>query len=272
MAVKMITKFKNFFNKFLKKKKPFVRFYSLEPGVVAVFPITPSARIKRNYLSFPDPTDAIPVRNCPGIRKLTSTGWVVTAPADFIIRVKEGQIGFEWREPWRFNTAPAVPGMDRYISAQHGPSQTVPLIDDLDKTLSSIVKVETPWRVEASDDTMLLLLPFVYNNEKRFTAATGFLDPRYGYNINIQLFWHVLDGETLVRAGTPLCQIIPVSRKQLSLSAYDVKIEDATEEDKIKERAFIYASNCVIMKHDKLSSRLDRSMKVLDNYTKKDQR
>lgn len=265
----MITRFKNLFKKFFNRKKPKIRFYTLEPGVLPLFPITPSASYKRNYLSFPDPSDALPVRTCPGILKLTSTGWIVTAPADFIIETSGDTIGFQWREPWKFQTGSQFPETSKYVS-HHAPSQTVPLIDDLDKTLPSIVKIETPWRIEADEDVLFLLLPVVYNNEKRFTAAHGFLDTRYSYNINIQLFWHVLEGSTLVRAGTPLCQIIPVKRKDLSTSAYDITIDAAKDRDLEKERSFIYASNCVILNHDKLKSRILRSSKVLDNYKTKD--
>lgn len=271
MAEKMITKLtekiKNLFKK--KTRKPWVRFYTLEPGVLPLFPIIPSSSYKRNYLSHPDPSDsALSVRGCPGILKLTSTGWLVTAPADFIIKTGNGELGFEWREPWKFQTGSQFPETSKYVS-HHNAEQTVPLIDDLDKTLPSIVKIETPWRIESDENIIFLLLPTAYNNEKRFTSATGFLDPKYSYNINVQLFWHVLEGETLVRAGTPLCQIIPMHKKYLPLSTYNTIINSATESDIEKERAFIYASNCVIQSRDNLKSRIVRNSKILDNYKTK---
>lgn len=264
----MITKLKKIVKTFFAKKKPKIRFYTLEPGVLPLFPIIPSSSYKRNYLTFPDPEDSLPIRTCPGILKLTSSGWIVTAPADFIIRTGGDQIGFQWREPWKFQTGSQFPETSKYVS-HHAPSQTVPLIDDLDKTVPSVVKIETPWRIDADEDIIFLMLPVAYNNEKRFTAAYGFLDPKYAYNINVQLFWHVLEGDTLVRAGTPLCQIIPMKKRDLSISSYDISIESANDLDIEKEKAFIYASNCVIMEHDKLKSRLVRTSKILDNYKTK---
>lgn len=265
----MITQFKNFCNKILRKKKPYVRFYSIEPGVLEVFPIIPSSHHKRKFTTIPPVENQPSVKSCPGIRKVVSAGWIVPAPADFIIKPSEDGFMFEWLEPWRFGSAAPTLRGPSYI-AEHGPHQTIPLLDDEETMLKSVVKVQTPWRVETSDDILLLQLPVTYNNESRFYAATGFLDTRYGYNVNIQLFWKKTDGETLVRAGTPLCQFIPVSRKHLAMNNYDVAIEDANELDLKKEQAFVYAANCAILAHDNLSSRLTRSLKILTKYPLKE--
>lgn len=263
----MITQVKNFFKKLFKIKKPYVRFYSIEPGVLELFPIIHSSQIKRKFTTDPTVEGEPSSKFCPGIRKIVSTGWIVVAPADFIIKPSEDGLKFEWLEPWRFGSQANTLRGTTYIS-NHGPSQVIPLLDDQDNTLKSVVKVQTPWRVESSDDILLLQLPVTYNNESRFYSATGFLDTRFGYNVNVQLFWRKLDGETLVRAGTPLCQLIPVSRKHLSSNTYDVVIEDATENDIKKEQAFVYAANCVIHAQDSLSSRLSRTTKILTNYSK----
>jgi hypothetical protein len=253
---------------FWKKKKSFIRFYSIEPGVAELFPIIQSAKLKRKFTNMPVVEGELSVKTCPGIRKVVSTGWVVTAPADFVIKPSSDGLRFEWLEPWLFGTsAPTLKGPS-YI-ADHGPDQVLPLIGDDPATLKSVVKVQTPWRVETSDDVLLLQLPVTYNNEHRFSSATGFLDTRYGYNINVQLFWHVIDKEILIKAGTPLCQLIPVSRSHLSMNEYDVIVEDADESDIKKEKAFVYASNCVILKHDNLSARLDRTTKILTEYSKR---
>ena len=260
---------KSLFNKFFKKKKPYVRFYSIEPGVLELFPIVSSSKIKRSFTTAPEIQGIHPVKSCPGIRKVVSTGWVVTAPADFIIKPSDDGLKFDWVEPWQFGSAAETLRGTSYISG-HGPYQTIPLLDDPLETLKSIVKVQTPWRVESSDDVLLLQLPVTYNNEDRFYSATGFLDTRYGYNVNVQLFWKKINEETLVRAGTPLCQLIPISRKHLSMNNYDIIIDDATETDIQKEKAIVYASNCVIHEKDNLSSRIDRAMKILKKYSKKE--
>lgn len=250
-----------------KKMKPYIRFYSLEPGVTDLYPIIKSSALKRGYTEVPQPDGYPSSKNCPGIKKVVSSGWIVTAPADFTIKTMGDGVRLEWAEPYRFSKV--TPNMDAYVSA-HGHSQTEPLLDDPANTLKTAVKLETPWRVEASEDIVLLQVPVAYNNESRFTAATGVLDTRYGHLLNVQLFWHVLEGETLVRAGTPLCQLIPVSRKMLSSSSYDVTIDNATEQDREKERKFNYAANCVFLNSDNLASRISRTLTILNKYKKED--
>jgi hypothetical protein len=270
-AEKMTTLCKKLFGWMRKEKKPYVRFYSLEPGVVELFPIINSASLKRPFMTTEqvgDMPETLSSKHCPGIRKLVSTGWIITAPADFIIQTNGDGISFEYAETHRFSKV--TPGRDSYVSS-HSRSQVEPLLDDSTTTLQTVVKLETPWRVEASEDVILLQLPVAYNKEDRFQAATGFLDTKFGHVLNIQLFWKKLEGKYLVKAGTPLCQIIPMSRKNLSLSNYDVTVERYKEHDLEKEIAFNYAANCVFLNSDSLSDRLTRSINILKTY-KKDQK
>lgn len=246
--------------------KPHIRFYTLEDGVLTLYPIVRSSSIKRRFLEeeqIGDLPETLSSKNCPGIKKIVSSGWIVPAPADFIINTSGDGITFEWHEPYRFTKINQ--GMDAYVSG-HTRSQTEPLLDTPDSTLKTVVKIETPWRIEASDDVIFLLMPVTYNNESRFKAATGILDPKYGHLINVQLFWNVLEGKTLIRAGTPLCQIIPMSRTALNLSQYNVEIDVANEIDIKKEKEFNYASNCAFLNDDNLSSRLKRIITVLNKY------
>ncbi len=253
------------FSKFKKEKKPKVRFYCLEPGVADLFPITRSASLKRKWMSDTSQQFVSSV-NCPGVNKIVSSGWLMLAPADFMISTKGDGVEFEWLEPYRFTKV--TPNMDSYISS-HSREQAEIFLDD-NQTLKTVIKVETPWRVEGDDDLLLLQLPVSYNNEDRFQAATGILDLKYAHLMNVQLFWKKLEGTTVVKAGTPLCQYIPISRKALSTSFYDVSIDMAKELDLIKEREFNYASNCVILKHDTLAARLTRTLAVLNKYKQKD--
>lgn len=262
----MITLFKKLLAKF--RKKSHVRFYTLEPGVHDLFPIVRASTVRRPFESEEHTdTTALSSKYCPGIRKLIATGWVVTAPADFLIKTSGDGTFFEWAEPIKFSKG--TPDIANYISS-HTQSQVDPLLDDATNTLRTVIKVETPWRLDASDDLIFLQIPISYNKEPRFTAAHGFLDPKYMHAINVQLFWHVLNGETLVRAGTPLCQIIPIEKSTLSMSKFDVEIVKATTKDYERERSFNFAANCTLLHHDSLKSRLARTSLVLNKYKTKE--
>jgi len=244
--------------------KSWIRFYSMEPGVPEIFPIRPSSEIKRKWMEIqqdPDPDNGpMYTKNCPGIKKLVNTGWVITAPADFFILTNGNGIDFRWREARKFNRG--TPSWENYIGF-HNQHQTELVLDDPSKTLKMAVKIDTPWRIAASDDMMLIQLPVTYNNESRFTAATGLFDPRFGHVVNIQLFWHVLEGETLIKAGTPLAQFIPVKRDFLNINNHDVTIDTATSDDILTEKKFNYATSCTFIPHDNIGSRLRRAVKSL---------
>lgn len=248
-----------------KKSASFVDFYSIQTGVADVFPIVRASSIKRNYQDATYANTDAETKNCPGIKYITSAGWIVPAPADFVIKTNGDGVSLEWHETYRFSKGDH--GMESYIST-HTSSQSEPLISNPEETLKTVVKVETPWRLSTSDDLVLLQLPVTYNNESRFQAATGILDPRYSHYINVQLFWKEMNGSTTISAGTPLCQLIPISRKTLNLSTIDVTIRDADSDDLQKEKAFNYANNCVILSNDSLSSRLSRTMSILNKFKK----
>lgn len=265
MVARMTTLFKKISN-FFVKDKPFIRFYSLDPGTATLFPIIKASAIQRSFVSQEKHPETLSSKNCPGIKKIVSAGWIVPAPADFAVQTNGDGTTFNWAEPYRFTKI--TPGMDSYVNS-HTRVQVEPLLDDPNTTLKTVVKLETPWRIESSDDIIFLIIPVSYNNESRFSAATGILDPKYGHVVNVQLFWKVLNDKVIVKAGTPLCQIIPISRKSLSPSFYDIEINVATEIDKQKEHEFNYASTCAILADDSLSSRLSRVITVLNKYKTK---
>jgi hypothetical protein len=258
MAEKMTTLCKTLFG-FFRKKKPYFRFYSMHPGVLELFPIVKSSTVVRNF-SNKNLYQQLPTSNCPGLTKISSTGYVVTAPADFIITTNGDGCSFEWQEPIIFSKG--VPGSESYVSS-HSIEQTLPLLDDIDDTLKTTIKIETPWRVHASDDVIFLQLPVVYNNENRFSAAIGIFDPKFTSSINIQLFWKRLNSKELVRAGTPLCQMIPIMRKDLNINEYECSIENANSYDIQREMSYNYAANCTILKYDAFAVRLKRASKIL---------
>lgn len=255
-------------NLFKKRKKPFVRFYSMEPGVADLYPVYPATHLKREWMQTETPKEYAHLgetRLCPGIRLLTGAGWILQAPADFKIKTNGDGMSWEWTSSTLFDTGPDT---EKGYIASHPPSQTVPVLDDVNKSLSSIIKIDTPWRLEASEDIMLLQLPVPYNNESRFTVQPGLIDPAYTHNLNVQLVWHVLNGEEWVTAGTPLVHYIPVQRDYFSAAHFDYIIDSANDNDIKKESAFHYIQRATVpgSEHDTLKSRLAKIKKILTKY------
>jgi len=251
-----------------KKSKPWIRFYSLEPGVADLYPIKASNTYKRKWMqsinatSDPEQTYA---QNCPGIKLMTGAGYTLCAPADFSMSTQGDGVSFQWLEPTKFTHEKSDPNLATYVN-HHNEVQTVPTLDNKKTTLKTVIKLDTPWRFECSEDLMLLQMPFTYNNEDRFTAAHGVIDPKYAHVLNVQLYWHVLEGETIVEAGTPLVQYIPVPRTLLNTTGIDLDVGEATEKDKDMEKKFNYCMSSTFHRHDSLKSRLNRVRNILTKY------
>jgi len=251
-----------------KKNKPWIRFYSLEPGVADLYPIKNSNQFKRKWMQSTNVTgdpEQTYSQNCPGIKLMTGAGYTLCAPADFSISTQGDGITFQWLEPTKFRHEKDDPNLSTYVN-HHNEVQTVPTLDDKTKSLKTVIKLDTPWRFECSDDIMLLQMPFTYNNESRFTAAHGVIDPNYAHVLNVQLYWHVLNGDTVVEAGTPLVQYIPVPRNYLNTTGIDLEVTDATDKDKDMEKKFNYCMSSTFHREDSLKSRLQRVKKILTKY------
>ena len=283
------------FNLF-KKKKKWIRFYSIQPGVEALQPWIPAGKLKRKWK-----TDALkkyygkdstcPVMKvkrlwdskqkslngqpeedgiaglfqhavtCPALTTLFNTGWIMTAPGDFLIKTDGSGKDFAWVSQVMFND-----NNPTYVNA-HSPDQTEgmrELVNPHAPVLDTVVKLELPWRIQAHDDIVFLQIPIPYWDEKRFSVPTGIVDPRYSYEVNLQLFWHALDeGEYLVKAGTPLAQWIPIERKYLNNKEYDVIIESANEEDLRNNKIMEFNRSMHFTETTTLANRIKTQEKIL---------
>ena len=265
-----------------KKTKSWVRFYSMDQNVSIMYPVVDNRLTDRDWNNVGDISRNRPeqgkqtVLNCPAIKQITSVGYVLRAPADFIIKTGPSIQHLSWETPFvfkRHSDKYTFSDSEYYIS-WHSPSQTEPLIpkeiSNTDKPyLHSAVKVETPWRVKASDDIVLLQLPVTYNNEARFTAAIGVLDPKYMHSVSVQLFWHVLEGETLVKAGTPLVQYVPVQRSLFQKNSVDFIVDTATDVEKEIEEAYAFANHSRFPKTDSAGNKVRVITQLFEYFRKK---
>ena len=282
------------FNLF-KKKKKWIRFYSLHEGVSHMNPWVPAKTLKRKwktealkkYYGKDSKCPAMRIKNlwehhkkkldgdesipdglfnhavtCPALTTLFETGWVMTAPADFLIKQDGSGEDFGWLSQVLFDS-----GGPTYITA-HAPEQTEgmrnlvnPLAENISET---VIKLELPWRIQAHPDIVFIQIPIPYWDEKRFSIPTGIVDPSYSYEVNLQLFWHATeDGEYLVKAGTPLALWIPFERSQLNNDTYDVTIEEANDEDRKNNRIMDYNRYMNFTEMTTLKQRIQNQKEVL---------
>jgi hypothetical protein len=152
------------------------------------------------------------VAKCPGIHKLMKHGWIVRAWQDVVIETNGDGNSFRWTSV--IDQQP-LNGAD-YIQ-YHGPEVLRVFMDNWpENTLSTIVRFNTGWTCIVPKGYYLLEMPIPYNEENRFTTLPGYFPYQNGVaGMNPQLMWHVMNGKTLIKAGTPLAQYILVPEKQM---------------------------------------------------------
>ena len=274
------------------RKKKWIRFYSMTPGVADLHPVIPASKLKRKWrkdaLTRQAHRDEITIKQCPAkkaaavwetlatkippvnfwshavtcpaLHGVMDNGYILPWPADIIIQL-DGSGNFEWKSTMEFYGG-------RYVSA-HIPEQTQGMRNLVSHNqnkdvLDWTIKMETPWRIQAHKDIVFIQIPVTYWEEDRFSIATGLVDPRYSYEVNMQIFWHKTEpGEYIIKAGTPLAQWIPVNRDFLTSKAFDVVIETANKDDLDNNQIMEYNRGKDLFGNTTLGERIETQAEIL---------
>ena len=274
------------------RKKKWIRFYSMQPGIAELHPVFPATKLKRKWrkdaLTSQDKRDEITIKQCPAkkaaavwetlatkippvnfwshavtcpaLHGVMDNGYILPCPADIIIQL-DGTGNFEWKSTMEFYGG-------RYVSA-HIPEQTQGMRNLVSHNqnkdvLDWTIKMETPWRIQAHKDIVFIQIPVAYWEEDRFSIATGLVDPRYSYEVNMQIFWHKTEpGEYIIKAGTPLAQWIPVNRDFLTSKAFDVAIETANKDDLDNNQIMEYNRGKDLFGNTTLGERIETQAEIL---------
>lgn len=225
------------------KSKNKIEFISIIPEVAGVYPIKPTSKFRPVALDKAaielsqikkqngyGTKRVVSTAKCTGMINYTHSGWVLTAYQDFTITTNGDGESFTWESPIDQRTLTNGTTCGEYIS-WHSRDQYADYVGEMPNTLKSVIKVNTPWRVRIPKGYYLQEEPLAYSNEHRFTTAVGLYDCDDGQApLNIQLFWHVLDGVTLIKAGTPLARYILVPKEQPELEVRGATTQDLKDD------------------------------------------
>lgn len=200
-----------------------IEFFSVVEGLTDTYPIVHSKSVIPNWIKTAQQEYSqtqhydFHIARCPGIIDVLTTGYVVTAWHD--IAVRSGPSSLETFAP---DTA-----LEQLLDK---PALQVQMGDGIAKHMpkrpwsnKSILKINTPWHIIA--DCKFMMLPMPYTDQFEFESCIGILDPSVSSEINVQGYVNG-QGEFTIRAGTPLCQIIPISQHK-----YNLDVRDCTEHD-----------------------------------------
>ena len=87
---------------------------------------------------------------------------------------------------------------------------------------------------------MLYQLPVFYHDDNRFTTNAGcYTDEMKIADLNVPMYWHLLNDNTLIKAGTPIAQLILVPKDQIDFEIIPIPQELEQVNNIVKNNAFI---------------------------------
>jgi hypothetical protein len=153
---------------------------------------------------------------CPGIFTLQRHGWIMRTWQDIVITTrKEDNVNFSW-----------FCARDRNHVGFHSSNQLADFWQSWpENTLRSVVKIHTGWSCFVPKGYYLYEMGIPLQEENRFTTVPGYFSREIGVaSMNVQLLWHVMDGETLIKAGTPIAQYVLVPKEQPEMLCRDIDV------------------------------------------------
>ena len=209
---------------FKQKTEPLsVSFLSLLDHLEDIYPIYPSPELVLPWMAESEREGAdryrdrsgtrrggIPAK-CSGIVGLHQRGWIIQSWCDIVITTNGDGHSFKSHTALPVDVMRSVtqmPPVGEFHAALYGNLPSAPLPAN---TLKSIVKIHLPWTFRMTPGWGLLMLPLEYVKEPRFTSAIGVINPKISPQLHSILYWHVLNGQTVIKAGTPLCRVLPIN-------------------------------------------------------------
>lgn len=208
------------------KKQNKLIFYCTIEGVEKTMPIVPSTEIKYDWIkrvasSFTEKKlDVSPTSldgkirhtsRCPGIFQIKNQGWIVRTWQDIELYLDDPE--YNWRTP--LNTVNLSEGMSQGDVNHHAEMMLTKHLEHWpENAFSQILKINTPWCVKVPKGYVLNQFHPSYLDDDRFTSLPGTYSPEYGIGtLNVPMMWHSKRGRFLIKAGTPIAQLI-LSKKE----------------------------------------------------------
>jgi hypothetical protein len=213
-------------------KKEKIVFETTIPGLEKIMPIIPAKEYKhawhqkaleqyQNIRKQPNygTEKMLHTVRCPGIFGIQRHGWILRTWQDFTIETNGDGESLYWTSPINQKS---MNGND-YIS-NHPSNQYVDYMNNWKKeTLKSVIKIDSGWTCVVPEGYYLMEMPVHHLDDNRFTTLSGFFDRDQGpAQMTIQLLWHVMNGKTLVKAGTPIAQYMLVPKKQIEMEMQSI--------------------------------------------------
>lgn len=223
-----------------------VEFYSTNVNSLYSYPIEKADKIKFNWLEIMkqhfknQDLRKEKTTRCPGIFTPLKHGFVLKSWYDFEVDSTGTDLQFRFPNKDIF--------IDTYESiGLHDPANFVDFFKDNmiegKYCHRTIAKITTSWHVRLPDGWSLLQSNVPFSEETRFSAVTGIFDPNINNTITVPLYWHDRNSVSLIKAGTPLCYLLPVK-----LSNFEHEVREATPRE-VQWSLWNYRRNSTFIKN-----------------------
>ena len=199
-----------------------IEFFSKVQGLTEAYPITTARETLPRWVSlaradYQQKKHDVHIARCPGIIDILTTGYIVSAWHDIEVQADATRINMSMPSV----TLNEILDKDT-MQVQRGDS-IGKFIPKRPWSNPHILKINTPWQIVS--DVKFMMMPLPYNENMMFECCQGILDPSLSSDINLQGYWNA-QGTHIIKAGTPLAQLIPITDRK-----YTHEIRDATEHD-----------------------------------------
>ena len=172
---------------------------------------------------------------CPALQLFHNSGYIIRLHQDVIVDVAPDGNNFVVKSPEQQQQQQ----QHMRIITAHMEQSMYPFFENWPKdTMKKILKFNLPWAARIPKVYKLLQIHPFYQDDFRFTACSGILEPHLGHAAvgTIPVFWHNTSGETLIKAGTPLAQYILIKDGEIESKVIDYM----DDKNYIKERSLNY--------------------------------
>jgi len=169
--------------------------------------------VKKQSSIFHSPLDVQHTSRCPGIIQLKNKGFILRNHQDIHLQIhNDGD--YTWHTPT--NQTAMSDGLLEDAVTHHFQTNLYDFFENWPKdTMKIMVKINLPWYVRIPNGYELLMIDPFYKDDFRFTVCPGIFDYNLGLaRLNVPTWWHMTSGETLIKAGTPIAQLIPIKKEQ----------------------------------------------------------
>lgn len=226
-----------------------ITFFTTIDGVESVHPVIPAKDYRPNWVqtardSYVKRKQRAETENerfthlyrCPGIFDIMSKGYILPMMWDVIIETNGDGESFGWSVPSgeinnMYVGGNVVDGHMAHLIAEPLPKRP--------GCLKSLVKFNSPWHIVAPPDVKFLIMAIPYPDPEDaiFEQVPGILDPGLSTEINPQGYWKAINGKHMIKAGTPMLQIIPLTDEDFEL---EVKCAGPKEISWAKKRNYFF--------------------------------